>query len=175
METAFTDVMEMILAEPSARRLSNTSFYYQPYKVACGCFFDRDDWIEAGLRGRGGFFDALRPPEGSATEMRWYRFGDDDSAHHRIQRHGSDGAPRGTADGMIWNETGVYGSVMLSQYCIIAELMRLHGGIDLWSYAYAGRRLDSEHVRRLRAALLSRRRCGPVRRERDVRPAVSGA
>ena len=134
IETAFTDVMEMILAEPSARRLSNTSFYYQPYKVACGCFFDRDDWIEAGLRGRGGFFDALRPPEGSATEMRWYRFGDDDSAHHRIQRHGSDGAPRGTADGMIWNETGVYGSVMLSQYCIIAELMRLHGGIDLWSY-----------------------------------------
>ncbi|NIA06434.1 MAG: hypothetical protein GWP14_02160 [Actinobacteria bacterium] len=133
VEEAFKIVMQQILCEPSARHLCNTSFYYQPYKVACGCFFNRQDWIDEGLKGRGGFFDALSEPEKCSPEMRWYEFGGDDGPHRRLQRY-----DRGTADGMLWNESGVYGGAMLSQYCILADLMRHYDGTDLWNYEAPG-------------------------------------
>jgi hypothetical protein len=88
VERAFVIVMEQILAEPSARHLVNTGFYYQPYKVACGCFFNRPDWIDEGVKGRVGFFDALNPPDKPTGEMRWHEFGGEGSPHQRIQRLG---------------------------------------------------------------------------------------
>ena len=130
LEERFRKIADLCVREPSARHLVNTGFYYQPFKIGCGCFFDTPEWIEQGMSGPGGFYDAMRSPdriEEMATHA-WYRFGGD-SPHRVFQRLG-----RGTADGRLWNEHGIYGSVMLSQYCIIADMMKHYDGTDLWAY-----------------------------------------
>ena len=132
VEGAFRHIAEMFIAEPSSKHLCNTAFYFQPYKVICGCFFDRRDWIDAGLQGRGGFYDALQVPEAMSNEMRWHDFGEA-SGHQRTQRY-----DRGTSDGMLWHESGVYGACILSQYCMMAEFMRHYDGTDLWNYQAPG-------------------------------------
>jgi len=131
VENGFKAVMELILRESSARHLCNATFYFQPYKVCCGSFFGRQDWIDEGLKGRSGFYDALRAPTplDGPDAMRWYVNEEYDSPHHVLQRLG-----RGTSDGMLWHETGIYGGAVLSQYCIIADLMRHYDGTDLWNY-----------------------------------------
>jgi len=131
VEHAFTVVMEQVLAEPASRHLCNACFWFQPYKVFCGCFFGRQDWIDAGLEGRGGFYDVLQEPV--PIDARWYDDDGEDSPYRRVQRLG-----RGTADGMLWHETGIYGAVMLSHYCLIAEAMRHYDGTDLWNYEAPG-------------------------------------
>jgi len=136
VEGAFRDVMERILAEPSARHLCNATFNYQVYKVVCGCFFGRQDWINEGLRGRAGFFDALREPapKDDLDAMRWYINDGPFSPHHRVQLLG-----RGTSDGMLWYENGGYGPcAVLKNLCVIAEAMRHYGGADLWNYVAPG-------------------------------------
>jgi len=132
VEGAFKDVMERILAEPSARHLVNSGFLFQAYKVVCGCFFGRQDWIDEGLRGRAGFFDSLREPTSKEDldSMRWHVNDGPFSPHHRMQLLG-----RGTVDGMLWNETGGYGAAaVLTVQCTIAEAMRHYDGTDLWHY-----------------------------------------
>jgi len=135
VESAFKTVMEQILGEPSARHLVNTGFYFQVYEVLCGCFFGREDWIKEGVEGRGGLKDALTAPSPrEATRgMRWYELGGGDSPHAHVQRLG-----RGTADGMFWNETGIYGSINLAWYTWIAEAMLHHDGTNLYEYEAPG-------------------------------------
>jgi len=131
VESAFIAVMEQILVTAPSRHLCNTAFYYQPYKVFCGCFFGRQDWIDAGLKGRGGLYEVLQEPV--PMDPRWYINHEEGSPHHTVQRHGL-----GTVDGMLWYESGIYCGVMLAQYCLIAEAMRHYDGTDIWNYEAPG-------------------------------------